>query len=251
MLPGKSSHFQRLAAGSSLAPPRHIMLVRRSKTAPLGILVLASLLAGCGGAEQAATATSDGGGGRDETRTDGAATKADTGHTGTPVDAGRRAADSASASPCGDAGIAFELQYDGSLCLGSVCGEDWLSIADEHDAAVPFVADFLQCSDCAQCAQQPDSCYLACPIVPPSPGPESFEWNGQVYASSTCSTGQGCTTASCAAPGTYTATMCVHPPGGDGGSDGCFVSPKPAPTCKTISFQWPPSQPGATVAWSP
>jgi hypothetical protein len=153
---------------------------------------------------------------------------------------------------CGDAaaGITFQLQYDGLLCLGSVCGEDWLSITDSSGSPVPFLPGLIQCSDCGRCEQQPDSCYLGCPLQPPTTGPETIVWNGGVYPSSTCGNGTGCTTSSCAASGTYTATMCLHAATGDGGEEGCAVAQNPAPDCKSFSFQWPPDQAGETISWS-
>ncbi len=167
------------------------------------------------------------------------------------ADATSGAPDSSSPNPCGDAGVTFQLAYDGLMCLGTVCGEEWLSIVDSNDASVPILPGILPCSQCDWCAQQPTSCYHSCPIVPPIAGPETFLWNGQIHPFSACDGGQACTTSACAVPGAYVATMCVHAPGDDGGDDGCFVSPKPPPTCKTFSFQWPPSQEDETVTWSP
>ena len=61
---------------------------------------------------------------------------------GTRPEAGRADATSdgpdSAPSPCGDAGVTFQLKYDGLLCLGSVCSENWLSIVDSNDASVPF-----------------------------------------------------------------------------------------------------------------
>lgn len=173
--------------------------------------------------------------------------------TGDAGDAGTAGTTGTEAGTCGDAGagVTFQLQYGGLLCPGSVCGENWLSISDSNGAPVAFLPGLIQCSDCGKCEQQPESCYLGCPISPPYAGPEALVWNGGVYPSSTCGNGMGCTTSSCAPPGTYTATMCLHAADGDGGEDACDFAQQPAPDCKTFTFQWPPDRAGTTVTWSP
>ena len=173
------------------------------------------------------------------------------GHTTTDGtrDAGSTGEAGATCSEAG-AGVTFQLQYDGLICPGSVCGENWLSLSDSGGVSVPFLPGVIQCSQCARCEQQPDSCYLGCPIAPASAGPLSLVWSGGVYPSSTCGNGIGCTTSSCAAPGTYTATMCLHAAGGDGGQDACDFAQQPPVRCKTFTFQWPAGK-AETVAWSP
>ena len=172
--------------------------------------------------------------------------------TGGCGSSGRTATGTAGAT-CGDAGpgVTFQLEYDGLLCLGSVCGENWLTIADSNGTAIPFLPGVIQCSECSRCDQQPNSCYLGCPISPPYTGPESIVWSGGVYPSSTCGDGTGCTTSSCAPPGTYTATMCLHAATGDGGEDACDFAQQPKVPCKSFAFQWPPGPAATTVTWSP
>ena len=121
------------------------------------------------------------------------------GHTTTDGtrDAGSTGEAGATCSEAG-AGVTFQLQYDGLICPGSVCGENWLSLSDSGGVSVPFLPGVIQCSQCARCEQQPDSCYLGCPIAPASAGPLSLVWSGGVYPSSTCGNGIGCTTSSCA-----------------------------------------------------
>jgi hypothetical protein len=148
-------------------------------------------------------------------------------------------------------GVTFQLEYDGLLCRGSVCGENWLSIADSNGASVPFLPGLIQCSDCVACDQDPESCYLGCPIPPPSAGPETLVWNGGIYPASTCTGGMSCTTSAVAAAGTYTATMCFHPAGADGGYVACGVATQGAPNCKSFVFQWPPGEADKTITWSP
>jgi hypothetical protein len=178
---------------------------------------------------------------------------ADAGRAGIDAGGDASAGDTGSTSdPCADAGtgVTFQLQYDGLVCPGSVCGENWLSISDGSGAGVAFLPGLIQCSQCGRCEQEPQSCYLGCPIAPASPGPLSFVWNGAVYPSSTCGNGTGCTTSSCASPGTYTATMCLHAAGRDGGEDACDFAQQPPVDCKTFTFQWPPDR-AVTLAWSP
>jgi hypothetical protein len=190
--------------------------------------LLAITLGGCGSGR----VVNEGAGDAGDTR--------DAGSTGSNLDT------------CGDAGagVTFQLQYDGVLCLGSVCGENWLTVSDSSGATVPFLPGLIQCSQCGQCEKQPDSCYLGCPIQPPAAGPLSIVWNGGVYPSSTCGNGTACTTSSCAAPGTYTATMCLHAASGDGGENACDFAQQPPANCKTFTFQWPPDR-AETIAWSP
>jgi hypothetical protein len=229
-------------------------------TRALDTLVFAALVAACGGVDHVTGGVAlDADVHRDGTVANSSSSASghgeDAGHTKPETGPATRDAVGAapdSSAPCADAGIAFQLLYDGPICLGSVCGEDWLSIAGPADASVSFLPGFVQCSECAQCEKQPNSCYNGCPIPPASPGPLSFSWNGQIHPFSTCPGGEvTCTTSSCATAGAYTATMCLHLPVADAGLEGCNVGPQPQPTCKTFSFTWPPSQGGETVTWTP
>ncbi len=172
--------------------------------------------------------------------------------SGLTMDAGSDAPDSG--HPCGDIGITFLLNYSGILCPGSVCSEDWLSITGPDDASVPALAGFpmVPCSECGECEANPANCLSECPILPGSAGPWSFVWNGQTHPTSMCPSGSqySCTTDSCATPGAYTATICAHTPAAEAGTEGCDTV-QPQPTCKTLSFQWPPTQSGETVSWTP
>jgi hypothetical protein len=67
-------------------------------------------------------------------------------------------------------------------------------------------------------------------------GAQSLTWDGTYYPiDSAGGPGPGsCETPACAPPGDYVATFCAAPSVGDAGLEG-------SPTCKTVSFAWPPS----------
>ncbi|MGD0675069.1 MAG: hypothetical protein ABSC94_06590 [Polyangiaceae bacterium] len=92
-------------------------------------------------------------------------------------------------------------------------------------------------------ADQPPLCVLGdcdggCPALQPqSAMPQSFTWDGTYYV--------GGTARGCAPAGNYVATICVAYAAGDASSP--FESP---PTCKQVSFVWPPTSGDASVGES-
>lgn len=90
-------------------------------------------------------------------------------------------------------------------------------------------------------------CFSGCVAAQPEPeGPQSFTWDGTYYPVATDCQGGGpncsCTTPACAPPGTYAATFCV----GYASPDGGFPETD-TPTCKQVSFVWPPSGVTSTI----
>ena len=69
-----------------------------------------------------------------------------------------------------------------------------------------------------------------------------MEWDGTVYATSTCGAGTSCTGPTYVKPGKYSATVCATPgslTGPDGGVPQCVTS---GPVqCATVEFDFPSS----------
>ena len=154
-------------------------------------------------------------------------------------------------TPCGDAGVSVKLMYDGGICIGSVCSEDWLSIAGPNDASVPFLRGLIPCSSCAECERDRTIATTDAPSQGRLPvrcrsrgtarpsRPRRVRAAGlpvrRHRAQPPAPTPRRC------------ASICPRPkPASRGATLRC-----PCPTCKTFSFTWPPSQAGATVTWSP
>ena len=133
-----------------------------------------------------------------------------------------------SATACGGK-ISFDLSVDAS---GSVYYEgpqppwpaqstcpSWLTI---DQAGVALILEQGNCNH-------------SCPATQPQgAGAQSLAWDGTYYPITESGPGE-CATPACAPPGNYVATFCVASSLGD-------ASPQEAPpTCKTVSFVWPPS----------
>lgn len=80
-------------------------------------------------------------------------------------------------------------------------------------------------------------CFVGCVASQPEPATaQSFTWDGTYCpVPANCSGAScACVTPACAPPGNYVATFCVGYAPPDAG-------PPPPPTCKQISFAWPPT----------
>ena len=81
-------------------------------------------------------------------------------------------------------------------------------------------------------------CDHSCPAFQPQDaGAQSLTWDGTYYPINTSAGAPGseCETPACAPPGNYVATFCVASSLGDASWQ------EAPPTCKTVSFLWPPS----------
>ena len=82
-------------------------------------------------------------------------------------------------------------------------------------------------------------CNHSCPAFgPQEPGAQSLTWNGTYYPINESADAGGpgpCDIPACAPPGNYVATFCVASSLGDASWQ------EAPPTCKTVSFVWPPS----------
>jgi hypothetical protein len=89
-------------------------------------------------------------------------------------------------------------------------------------------------------------CNIPCVRAQPQDaGAQSLRWDGTYYPIDTSAGGPGpgqCVTPACAPPGNYVATFCVSPSLGDASWQ------EGPPTCKTVSFVWPPSTPDQVIS---
>jgi hypothetical protein len=201
----------------------NLLVVCAFRLAPLAPLATAA----CGGSTSATgsqDAAADAVGSTQDASTD--AVSSEGGSTGT----------------CTSGGIAFDLSIDstGPVFLGgsqppwptSLGCPGWLTIT--NPAGQPIVVS-------------KGDCFVGCVAAQAEPeGPQSFSWDGTYYPVAADCQGGGpncsCTTPACAPAGTYTATFCIGYASPDGGLP--EIDP---PTCKQVSFVWPPSGDISTI----
>ncbi len=158
-----------------------------------------------------------------------------------PGDAG---ADASGGCASGSLTFVMRSAAGEAFCLGAPdsCSGDWLSIADPAGHTLSLDAPCTtRCSDCVM---------VACPVLCQMPssmpdGGAQRVWDGSNYAAATCGAGTSCVSPTCAAPGTYTATMCGYRDQADAGEPYCAA--EPGATCRTTTFAWPPAPGVATI----
>jgi hypothetical protein len=142
----------------------------------------------------------------------------------------REAGPQDSATACGGS-ISFDLAVDASGLVyyggpqppwptQNTC-PSWLTINHEGVALI----------------LEQNNCNHSCPAFQPQDaGAQSLTWDGTYYPIEGSANGVGqCGTPACAPPGNYVATFCVASSLGDASWQ------EAPPTCKTVSFVWPPS----------
>jgi hypothetical protein len=152
----------------------------------------------------------------------------DAGPNGDDGSAAREAGAQDSATPCGG-NISFDLAVDASGLVfyggpqppwptQNTCPY-WLTI--DH-AGVALILERGNCNHSCAVSQPQDA------------GAQSFTWDGTYYPNNEPAGGE-CQAPACAPPGNYTATFCVASSLGDASWQ------EAPPTCKAVSFVWPPS----------
>ena len=165
--------------------------------------------------------------------------------------AGRTAPDvgaEAGAGVCSASPVTFTLHappgYADQYCVGapSACSTEWLTVVAPDGTPLALDAPCVaSCSDC-----QPVGCPASCALPNPL-GEQGVQrtWSGAYHAASTCN-GMACAAPACAAPGHYTAKMCVYARDGAGPIP-LACNPVAEPTCATLGFDWPPPDGGAAA----
>jgi hypothetical protein len=175
----------------------------------------------------------------------------DASHQNLPTDAGPFNDDAAPPThddggpmSCGSS-ITFDLAIDstnpvcsaglGSGWLGSFGCGNWLAVSPADAVSSPLSLD--------------GECTPSCVAFPPSAAnSQSYTWNGTYYPVTNTSQGPVCGAPTCAPAGTYVATFCVADgtlP--DASMNFCMAPDEAPPTCKQVTFTWPPASANASV----
>lgn len=159
-----------------------------------------------------------------------------------PVDLLNDAAMNDGASACAASAITFDLTVDTN---GDTCYFGWPYAYPTSSFGCPQWLNILG-PDGATVSLLSGACVTSCAALPVATSLKTVTrtWDGTIYPkTATGDPKTECITPACAPAGVYVATMCAEYVAPDAGT-GCQFNP---PTCKQVSFSWPPSAPNTRV----